>query len=92
MDDHIFQVLGVVLNGGTTKYLSCVCSGNQVTRIVCLFCFRYGTGTLTTAFLDRVFQECLTYDGEMVRGGGITLSQAHICKDLLLGPPHIIEN
>ena len=27
---------------------------------------RYGTGTLTEAFLDRVFQECLTYDGEMV--------------------------
>ncbi|ELT91219.1 hypothetical protein CAPTEDRAFT_161182 [Capitella teleta] len=26
---------------------------------------RYGTGTLTEAFLDRVFQECLTYDGEM---------------------------
>ncbi|CAI5764170.1 Serine/threonine-protein phosphatase 2A regulatory subunit B'' subunit gamma [Podarcis lilfordi] len=27
---------------------------------------RYGTGTLTNVFLDRVFQECLTYDGEMV--------------------------
>ncbi|XP_058018242.1 serine/threonine-protein phosphatase 2A regulatory subunit B'' subunit gamma isoform X3 [Ahaetulla prasina] len=26
---------------------------------------RYGTGTLTHIFLDRVFQECLTYDGEM---------------------------
>ncbi|XP_074645299.1 serine/threonine-protein phosphatase 2A regulatory subunit B'' subunit gamma-like isoform X2 [Tubulanus polymorphus] len=26
---------------------------------------RYGTGTLTAVFLDRVFQECLTYDGEM---------------------------
>ncbi|KAE8742888.1 hypothetical protein FOCC_FOCC011506 [Frankliniella occidentalis] len=25
----------------------------------------YGTGTLTTVFLERVFQECLTYDGEM---------------------------
>lgn len=25
----------------------------------------YGTGTLTDVFLDRVFQECLTYDGEM---------------------------
>ncbi|KAJ8883525.1 hypothetical protein PR048_015369 [Dryococelus australis] len=25
----------------------------------------YGTGTLTRVFLDRVFQECLTYDGEM---------------------------
>jgi len=24
-----------------------------------------GTGTLTNAFLNRVFQECLTYDGEM---------------------------
>lgn len=28
---------------------------------------RYGTGTLTSVFLDRVYQECLTYDGEMVR-------------------------
>lgn len=27
--------------------------------------YRYGTGTLTGVFLDRVFQECLTYDGEM---------------------------
>jgi len=26
---------------------------------------RYGTGTLTSVFLERVFQECLTYDGEM---------------------------
>lgn len=26
---------------------------------------RYGTGTLTSVFLDRVFQECLTYEGEM---------------------------
>ena len=25
----------------------------------------YGTGTLTNVFIDRVFQECLTYDGEM---------------------------
>ncbi|TRY75925.1 hypothetical protein DNTS_033490 [Danionella cerebrum] len=24
---------------------------------------RYGTGTLTSVFLDRVYQECLTYDG-----------------------------
>lgn len=27
---------------------------------------RYGTGTLTKVFIDRVFQECLTYEGEMV--------------------------
>ena len=27
---------------------------------------RYGTATLTAVFLDRVYQECLTYDGEMV--------------------------
>uniref|UniRef100_A0A1B6CP26 Serine/threonine-protein phosphatase 2A regulatory subunit B'' subunit gamma n=1 Tax=Clastoptera arizonana TaxID=38151 RepID=A0A1B6CP26_9HEMI len=26
---------------------------------------KYGTGTLTRVFLERVFQECLTYDGEM---------------------------
>lgn len=29
------------------------------------FCFSYGSGTLTSVFLDRVFSECLTYDGEM---------------------------
>ena len=27
---------------------------------------RYRTGTLTKVFVDRVFQECLTYEGEMV--------------------------
>ena len=26
---------------------------------------KYGTGTLTPAFVGRVFQECLTYEGEM---------------------------
>lgn len=26
---------------------------------------RYGTGTHTSVFIERVFQECLTYDGEM---------------------------
>ncbi|GAB1609697.1 serine/threonine-protein phosphatase 2A regulatory subunit B'' subunit gamma-like isoform X2 [Argonauta hians] len=26
---------------------------------------RYGTATLTDVFIDRIFQECLTYDGEM---------------------------
>ncbi len=25
----------------------------------------YGTGLLTSAFIERVFQECLTYEGEM---------------------------
>ena len=25
----------------------------------------YGTGTLTPTFIDRVFEECLTYGGEM---------------------------
>lgn len=25
----------------------------------------YGSGTLTNVFIDRVFEECLTYDGEM---------------------------
>lgn len=37
--------------------------------IVLIFLFicycSYGTGTLTKVFLERVFQECLTYDGEM---------------------------
>ena len=26
---------------------------------------KYGTGTLTKVFIERIFQECLTYDGEM---------------------------
>ncbi|PAA63774.1 hypothetical protein BOX15_Mlig028291g1, partial [Macrostomum lignano] len=26
---------------------------------------KYGTGTLTEVFLDRLFQECLTYEGEL---------------------------
>lgn len=34
-------------------------------HFVRLLLFRYSTGTLTSVFLDRVFQECLTYDGEM---------------------------
>ena len=26
---------------------------------------RFGTGTLTKAFIQRVFEECLTYEGEL---------------------------
>ena len=26
---------------------------------------RYGAGTLTKVFIERIYQECLTYDGEM---------------------------
>lgn len=37
---------------------------------------RYGTATLTSVFLDRVFQECLTYDGEMVQS--VILSYLYI--------------
>lgn len=36
------------------------------TRDHALILHRYGTGTLTKVFVDRVFQECLTYDGEVV--------------------------
>lgn len=28
--------------------------------------YRYGTGTMTRQFVDRIFQECLTYEGEVV--------------------------
>lgn len=35
------------------------------TLIMFLSHYRYGTGTLTKVFMDRVFQECLTYDSEM---------------------------
>lgn len=30
-----------------------------------MFNFRYGTGSLTKLFIDRVFQECITYEGEI---------------------------
>ena len=39
---------------------------------------RYGTATLTSVFLDRVFQEYLTYDGEMVQS--ITESATALVK------------
>ena len=29
---------------------------------------KYRTGTLTEVFVNRIFQECLTYDGEVVSG------------------------
>ncbi len=35
-----------------------------------IYCFdsiiRFRTGTLTKVFVDRIFQECLTYEDEMV--------------------------
>ena len=34
---------------------------------------KYGTGTLTEVFVNRIFQECLTYDGEVVSGHTHTL-------------------
>lgn len=44
---------------------------------------RYGTATLTSVFLDRVFQECLTYEGEMVRSitltAGVLTAVAEMC-------------
>jgi len=47
----------------------CLLNGlfSHFTYITLMFpsCYRYGTGTLTKVFMDRVFQECLTYDGEM---------------------------
>ena len=39
---------------------------------------RYGTGTLTEVFLDRVFQECLTYEGEMVSFFEYAFSQQYM--------------
>lgn len=40
---------------------------------------RYGTGTLTSVFLDRVYQECLTYDGEMVNAHAHTHTALGMC-------------
>ena len=42
-----------------------LCCNNIIIIIICLV-YRYGTGTLTKVFVDRVFQECLTYEGEVV--------------------------
>ncbi|KAK2104088.1 Serine/threonine-protein phosphatase 2A regulatory subunit B'' subunit gamma [Saguinus oedipus] len=36
---------------------------------------RYGTATMTNVFLDRVFQECLTYDGEMRKSEAATMDE-----------------
>jgi len=44
---------------------------------------RYGTGTLTDVFLDRVFQECLTYDGEMV-GNFVSFVYSYIVDTTIL--------
>ena len=41
-----------------------VCLENGIWLLV-MTC-RYGTGTLTKVFVERIFQECLTYDGEVV--------------------------
>ena len=56
---------------------------------------RYGTATLTSVFLDRVFQECLTYDGEMVRWTTLVgeLLLTHV-GDRLMSPsnePHFCQ-
>ena len=45
-------------------------------RIILTTC-RYRTGTMTKVFIDRVFQECLTYEGEMV------------CASVTVSPPHL---
>lgn len=49
-------------------YFTILCCSNQyfiTYTLQVIVIFRYGTGTLTKVFLERVFQECLTYDGEM---------------------------
>ena len=51
---------------GKYVFPSCKTLNNQSNILHATCMFRYGTGTLTPVFLDRVFQECLTYDGEMV--------------------------
>lgn len=45
---------------------------------------RYGTATLTSVFLDRVFQECLTYDGEMVRSQRVEIWRFAVAFALLI--------
>ena len=54
------------------------------------FVNRYGTGTLTDVFLDRVFQECLTYEGEMVRKF-LASQQAYLVQWKLMRFPPVVE-
>ena len=57
--------------GGPHPWDSSVGRGSKtktVTDVMNLFQIRlasYGNGTLTSVFLDRLFQECLTFGGEM---------------------------
>ena len=44
---------------------------------VCPVLIRFGTGTLTKVFVDRVFQECLTYDGEVVCLMSVVIDSHH---------------
>lgn len=37
----------------------------NVCHFLCLRLASYGNGTLTSVFLDCLFQECLTFGGEM---------------------------
>lgn len=37
----------------------------MLAKLLCNFFFSYGTGSLTRTFIDRVFQECLTFEGEI---------------------------
>lgn len=41
---------------------------------------RYGTATMTNVFLDRVFQECLTYDGEMVLKSAVQFQKSRLLQ------------
>lgn len=58
---------------GNCQQWSCKC--DPFPSLVLIFSYSYGTGTLTDVFLDRVFQECLTYEGEMVSLIKIILSE-----------------
>lgn len=59
---------GMLSKEELARYIAEVLKSFGFTKeLISHYCFRYGTGTLTPVFIDRVFQEFLTYDGEMVR-------------------------
>ena len=55
----------LIFTCNTVLIFTCNTMFKYLHAILC-FIGRFGTGTLTSVFLDRVFQECLTYEGEMV--------------------------
>lgn len=72
-----------MLSKGELIRSACVCYFNDQ---FCTCIYRFGTGTLTSVFIDRIFQECLTYEGEVVspspRGHAFFITLVRITKPI----------